>query len=192
MASACVFQDDSARSTVPAQDQYGRQPDTSQQEDHDLSDLLQELRILLQGVQVLTAFLIILPFSEGFGRLDQIEKWVYLATFVSSLTGLIFISAPAAQHRLQRPLRNENRVRFKHFATQMIVVGLAAFSVALVMASQLVSNEVVGFQPSLVVAGFVATLLGVVWWLIPVTAKLRRMAHLDDDQEDLRTPAAAR
>jgi hypothetical protein len=140
-------------------------------EDHDLSDLLQELRILLQGVQVLTAFLIVLPFSEGFVRIDQIEKWVYLATFVSSVTGLIFISAPAAQHRLQRPLRNHNRVRFKHFATRMILVGLAAFSLALVMAAQLVSNEVVGFQPSLVVAGIIAALIGTVWWVIPMASK---------------------
>jgi hypothetical protein len=140
-------------------------------EDHDLSDLLQELRILLQGVQVLTAFLIVLPFSEGFVRIDPIEKWVYLATFVSSVTGLIFISAPAAQHRLQRPLRDHNRARFKQFATRMILVGLAAFSVALVMAAQLVSNEVVGFRPSLVVAGIIAALIGTVWWVIPMAAK---------------------
>jgi len=145
-------------------------------EDHDLGDLLQELRILLQGVQVLTAFLIILPFSEGFARLDQIEKWVYLVTFMSSVTGLIFISAPAAQHRLQRPLRNLNRLHFKHFATRMILVGLAAFSIALVLAAQLVSNEVVGFGPSLGVAGVIASLIGVVWWLIPVMAKGQREA----------------
>lgn len=158
-------------------DERPRRPapiDRDTAEDHDLSDLLQELRILLQGVQVLTAFLIILPFSEGFARLDQIEKWVYLITFMSSVTGLIFISAPAAQHRLQRPLRNHNRVHFKHSATRMILVGLAAFSVALVLAAQLVSNEVVGFGPSLVVAGIIAGLIGVVWWLIPVLAKEQR------------------
>jgi hypothetical protein len=139
--------------------------------DHDLSDLLQELRILLQGAQVLTAFLIVLPFSEGFGQLDQIEKWVYLVTFMSSITGLVFISAPAAQHRLQRPLLD--RERFKHFATRMIVIGMAAFSIALILATQLVSNEVVGYGPSLVVALLVASLIGVVWWLIPMWSKAR-------------------
>jgi hypothetical protein len=146
--------------------------------DHDLSDLLQELRILLQGVQVLTAFLIILPFSEGFGRVDQIEKWVYLVTFMSSITGLVFISAPAAQHRLQRPLLN--RVRFKRFATRMILIGTAAFSIALVLSAQLVSNEVVGYWPSLFVALLVAGLIGVVWWLIPVWSKLQ--GHHQSDE----------
>jgi len=143
--------------------------DESEREDHDLSDLLQELRILLQGVQVLTAFLIVVPFSEGFARVDQFEKWVYLVTFVAAITGLVFISAPAAQHRLQRPLRN--RVGFKRFATRMILVGMGAFSVALTLAAQLVSNEVVGFRPSIVVAGFVAVLIGTVWWLLPMLRK---------------------
>lgn len=138
-------------------------------EDHDLSDMLQELRILLQGVQVLTAFLIVVPFSEGFARIDQVEKWVYLVTFVAAITGLVFVSAPAAQHRLQRPLRD--RIGFKHFATRMILVGMGAFSVALTLAAQLVSNEVVGFGPSIAVAGFVAVVIGTVWWLLPVLAK---------------------
>lgn len=140
-------------------------------EDQDLDDLLQELRILLQGIQVLTAFLIILPFSEGFGRIDQLEKWVYLVTFVASITGLVFVSAPAAQHRLQRPLRGDRRERFKRSATRMILIGVAAFSVALVLAAQLVSNEVAGFTPSLVVAAIIGALIGVVWWLIPVASK---------------------
>jgi amino acid transporter len=140
-------------------------------EDQDLDDLLQELRILLQGIQVLTAFLVILPFSEGFGRLDQLEKWVYLVTFVASLTGLVFVSAPAAQHRLRRPLRGERRDRFKRSATTMVLIGVAAFSVALVLAAQLVSNEVVGFTPSLIVAALIGALIGVVWWLIPVASK---------------------
>jgi hypothetical protein len=140
-------------------------------EDPDLGDLLQELRILLQGAQVLSAFLIILPFSEGFGRIDQVERWVYLFTFVSSLAGLIFISAPAAHHRLQRPLRD--REAFKRFATRMTLVGLGAISVALILAAQLVSNEVVGFGPSMVVAVMVAVLIGIFWWLMPILTRQR-------------------
>ena len=141
----------------------------SDAEDPDLNDLLQELRILLQGAQVLTAFLTIVPFSEGFSRLDEIERMVFLVTFVSSLAGLIFISAPAAQHRLQRPLND--RERFKRFATRMTLVGLGAISVALVLATQLVSNEVVGFRLSLGVSLVVAVLISLFWWLLPVLSR---------------------
>src|SRR5688500_16397699 len=100
-----------------------------QDDDHDeeeLADLHQEIRILQQGAQVLTAFLTILPFNEGFQRLDETQKWVFLATFLSSLVALIFFSAPAAQHRLARPLRD--REKFKNFATRMVIIGLFPMS----------------------------------------------------------------
>ena len=141
----------------------------SDADDPDLNDLLQEMRILLQGAQVLSAFLTILPFSEGFGRLDQVERMVFLVTFVSSLAALIFISAPAAQHRLQRPLKD--RERFKGFATRMTLIGLGMLSVALILAAQLVSNEVVGFTLSLAVSVVVAALIGVFWWMLPVLSR---------------------
>ena len=118
---------------------------------------------------MLSAFLTILPFSEGFGRLDQVERMVFLVTFVSSLAGLIFISAPAAQHRLQRPLKD--REGFKRFATRMTLVGLVAISVALILAAQLVSNEVVGFRLSIAVSLVVGVLIGVFWWILPVMSR---------------------
>ena len=52
----------------------------------DLSDLLSELRILLPGAQMLTAFLIILPFNGGFAKIVQAEKVVFLLTFFLSMT----------------------------------------------------------------------------------------------------------
>ena len=65
----------------------------------DLGDLLQEMRVLLQGAQVLTAFLVVLPFSAGFDDLSQAERWVYVATFALSVLSLVLFSAPAAQVR---------------------------------------------------------------------------------------------
>src|SRR5579883_1281215 len=84
---------------------------TGQSRWNDLTDLLQEQRILLQGSQVPTAFLVILPFQPGFGKIDLGEKWVYLITFVYALVSLIVFAAPAAQHRLERPLRDRDRFK---------------------------------------------------------------------------------
>jgi hypothetical protein len=153
------------------------QDSQAKDDDHDekdLNDLLQELRILLQGVQVLTAFLVILPFNQGFEKIEEIEKWVYLATFVCSVTGLVLFSAPAAHHRLVRPLMD--RVRFKEFATRMTIVGMVPSSLALVLATQLVVAQVLGNVPSLVVAAVIALLIGVFWWVLP-------LAHKEKEQE---------
>ena len=102
-------------------------PETAQQA-ADFGDLLQELRVLLQGAQVLTAFLIVLPFYSAFASLLPVEKWVYLVTFTCSLSSLILLSAPAAQHRLEWPLRD--RAHFKRFATRMVIIGLVPLSLA--------------------------------------------------------------
>ncbi len=138
-------------------------------DENELGDMLQELRILLQGLQVLTAFLIILPFNEGFSKIDQVEKWVYMTTFLCALTGLVLLSAPAAQHRLQRPLMD--RVRFKELATRMIIIGLIPSSVALVLATQLVIAQAVGLTESFVAAGLMTVLKGLLWWLLPLAHK---------------------
>jgi hypothetical protein len=144
----------------------------TQDDNHDeeeLSDLHQEIRILQQGAQVLTAFLTILPFNEGFQRLDETEKWVYLATFLSSLIALIFFSAPAAQHRLARPLRD--REKFKNFATRMVIIGLFPMSFALILSTQLVVSQVFGPLPAYITAGIVAALIAVVWFILPIARK---------------------
>ncbi|HSI35864.1 MAG: DUF6328 family protein [Phycisphaerae bacterium] len=151
---------------------------TDPQSDGDLGDMLQELRILLQGSQVLTGFLIVLPFAEGFGRIGPGEKWVFLATFVSALASLILFSSPAAHHRIERPL--VDRVRFKLFATRMILAGLIALSVALVLATQLVVAEVAGLTASLVGAACTAVAVIVIWWVLPLARKAtqdRRPPH---------------
>ena len=140
-------------------------------EEGSLNDMLQELRILLQGAQVLTAFLIILPFNQGFEKIHDFEKWVYTATFLCSITSMVFFSAPAAHHRLARPLMH--RELFKTFATRMILVGLVVLSFALILVTQLVVSQVIGSIVSIFVTAFVGLLILIIWWLFPLTYKER-------------------
>lgn len=137
--------------------------------DTDFSDLLQEIRILLNGVEVLTGFLIVLPFSEGFHRIIGTGRWVYLATFLCALTSVICFAAPAAQHRLMRPL--PDRIKFKKFATRLIVAGLVPFSVCLILCTQLVAEQVVGTQGARIVAGIAAVFLLAAWWVVPLVKR---------------------
>ena len=156
-----------ATDALPIRDGRADRPEASDWDDGDLGDLLQELRVLLPGSQTLTAFLVILPFNGGFSQIQDAEKLVYLATFLCSICALILFTAPAAQHRLQRPLRN--REQFKNNATRLIVIGLVPLSAALVLATQLVIAQVLDeVRISLVVAALVALLIGLVWWRYPL------------------------
>lgn len=134
-------------------------------DDGDLTDMLGEMRVLLPTAQLLSAFLITLPFTSGFAAIVTSEKRVFLATFVLSVASLILLSAPAVQHRLLRPLTN--RVRFKRFATRQIVAGSATLSLALVLATQLVLSAVFGHAVGNVAGGLVAALILLLWWVFP-------------------------
>lgn len=147
----------------------------------DLSDLLQELRVLLPGSQTLTAFLIILPFNGGFGQIRNEEQIVYVVTFLCSVLSLVLFTAPAAQHRLQRPLRD--REGFKTLATRLIVAGLVPLSIAIILATQLVISEVVALRWfSWAVAGVLAVPIGILWWLMPVRRQ-HRLEGLDQSRQ---------
>jgi hypothetical protein len=139
------------------------------QSDGDLSDMLQELRILLQGAQVMTAFLTILPFNETFANIVDREKWVFVATYACSLTGLILFSTPAAAHRIERPLRD--REKFKRFGTRMMIAGIVFLSATLVLGTQLVISQVLDERSGYIAAGMVAVLVLVLWWIVPLLRK---------------------
>ncbi len=142
-----------------------------------LTDMLNEMRVLLPGAQTLTAFLIIVPFNAGFQELSNTDRWVYVITFLCSLMSLLLFAAPAAHHRLERPLLD--REQFKNDATKFIVTGLGFLSVALVLATELVISRV--YPENFVswgVAGLVALLVLTVWWLMPRKQRQRMRERL--------------
>lgn len=135
-------------------------------QDGDLSDLINEVRVLLPGTTTLTAFLIILPFNADFVEVRDTQKVVYIITFLCSVMSLILFTAPAAHHRLQRPLRD--REGFKDTATKFVIAGLIPLSVTVTLATELVLAATTSI-PWLAwsVSALVALTILVIWWMIP-------------------------
>jgi hypothetical protein len=146
-------------------DQQNAQPGEDPDEDGDLTDMLGEMRVLLPGAQLLSAFLVTVPFNAGFATIVLSEKRVFLVTFILALSSLILLSAPAVQHRLIRPLRD--RARFKRFATRQIIAGSMALSLALVLATHLVLSQVFSNSVGMLAASLIAVLITLFWWILP-------------------------
>ncbi len=138
-------------------------------EDGDLSDMLSELRILLPGAQMLSAFLIILPFNGGARQVIEAHRYVFLVTFFFALTSLVLLSAPAIQHRLMRPLISKSR--FKRMASRQIVAGSCALGCAFILGTNLVLSTVFGTVVGIVGAFAIASLIGSVWMVLPLYLK---------------------
>lgn len=140
-------------------------PEAELSDEGDMTDLLGELRVLLPTAQLLSAFLITVPFMPGFAAIAYSEKYVFLATFMLAIGSLVLLSAPAVQHRLIRPL--SNRARFKAFASRQIVIGSVALAAALVSGTQLVLSTTFGHGVGTVAGAFIAALILAVWWWLP-------------------------
>ena len=159
------------------EDQQNRPTPTVQamdDDDGDLTDMLGELRVLLPTAQLLSAFLIAVPFAPGFKSIVQAEKNVFLATFMLSVAALVRFTAPAVQHRRMRPLRR--RADFKARASRQMLVGAALLAIALVLATQFVLSEVLGHTVGNVAAAVIGTLIGLMWLLVPLTWNRKQSA----------------
>lgn len=138
-------------------------------DDGDMTDMLGELRVLLPTAQLLSGFLIAVPFAAGFRTIIQAEKHVFLATFLLSMASLVLFTAPAVQHRLMRPLRQ--RARFKTLASRQMLTGAGLLSVALVLATQFVLSEVLGEPVANVAAAGIGVLIAAMWFTAPLLWK---------------------
>ena len=139
--------------------------------EEDLTDLLNEIRLLLPGTLLLVAFLIALPFNSGYTRVSQFDNAVYVALFLCATLSLLLFAAPAAQHRLMSPLRD--RAAFKRAVNRQVIVGLMPLSAAITLAAYLVISHVLSTLAAAIVAGIVALAIAMLWWVIPLNKRQR-------------------
>jgi Family of unknown function (DUF6328) len=125
--------------------------------DRELSELLQELRVAIPGVQVLFAFLLTIPFSQGFSKLDATERgFLGLCLVLAALaTGLLI--APSASHRLN--FRAGNKEWLLAHSNRLAIAGLLLLAMAICV-SMFVALAVVLDAPW----GVGIALLTVVWF----------------------------
>ncbi len=139
--------------------------------DREVIELLNELRVVLPGVQVLFAFLLILPFQPGFGDLTELERTVYLVAFLATTVSTVLLITPASYHRLR--FRAGDKLRMLHVSNRLVIAGMLCLAVAVTAAVFLIAEVLVGDMGALAIAGAVAGGLAVFWYAIPLSGKVR-------------------
>ena len=115
------------------------------------------------GVQLLTGFLLTLPFQQRFDILGEHMRMVYLATVGFSVGAVVLLVAPVAIHRLLfRRHRLQVLVSAAHRCALagIVLLGLAMIGMTAIIFAA-VSGRNVGFA-----AGACALALFTVFWLI--------------------------
>src|SRR5919201_4488054 len=88
----------------------GREETEEERLDRNLAELLQELRVAQTGVQVLFAFLLVLPFNNRFTEVSEYERGVYYATLLLAAAATLFLIVPSAHHRILFRLQEKRHV----------------------------------------------------------------------------------
>jgi L-cystine uptake protein TcyP (sodium:dicarboxylate symporter family) len=150
---------------------HGRQETPEQRSDRNWNELLQELRVMQTGVQILTGFLLTLPFQPRFADLTEYQRDLYLVIVVLSTATTGLAIAPVSMHRA---------LFRKHLKTQVVTAGdritrAALLLLALVVTgvTALVFDVVVGHTAGIVMGAVALVVLLALWALLPLVVKKR-------------------
>jgi hypothetical protein len=153
----------------------GRHETEKERLDRNLSELLQELRVALPGVQVLFAFLLTVPFQQNFSKATSFQKDVYLVTLLLTALASALLMAPSAYHRLE--FRQDDKKHIVFMANRFSVIGFAVLAAAMTSAVLLVTDYLFGATTSIIATvGAAVTLYGL-WYVAPLARRAKRAAE---------------
>jgi len=136
----------------------------------ELEELVQELRLALPGVQILFAFLLIVPFNNRFAQTDAFQRDVWFAALLLALAAVACLIAPTAYHRLR--FREDDKERLVTTGTRLAIAGLACLASSLTASTFFVTGFVFGDAGAAAVTALVAVVIGWLWFGLPLTRKL--------------------
>jgi len=144
--------------------------------------LLQELRVILPGVQVLLAFLLTAPFADRFPEMSEAETFAYGMALISAFLSVICLLTPAVFHRVGERTARGARLRW---GIRMTLAGLALLAVALMSALWSVTDFV--FASSWARGMFavaIVSLLGL-WVVLPIVVGRSSTTPATSDSQDV-------
>ncbi len=135
------------------------------------NELLQELRSLIPGANVLLGFLLAVSFTSQFDELDRAERWVYFATLASTAIAIALFMAPAAHHRLRFREGDKDHILLK--GNREAIAGTVASSLAFTGVLYLVTERIFGAPEAIAVSVAFFAFTAWRWWSFALLRTLR-------------------
>lgn len=157
----------------------GRTETEKERIDRELNELLQELRVAIPGVQVLFAFLLTIPFAQGFSKLESFERDVYFASLLFAAAATALLMSPTAYHRIH--FRGAEKERLVFTSNRLSIAGLLLLAIAMGLAVFVVASTMFDLTVGALVAAGVAGWFGWFWYGLPLSRRLgnEKRAHPD-------------
>ena len=143
----------------------------SERLNRELIELLNELRVALPGVQVLFAFLLTVPFTQRFAQLNDLQKDVYLAAFVSTAVGSALLIAPSAYHRIR--FRDYDKERMMQTSNRLAIAGTLFLAIGMTASVFFVTDFLFRTPLTALVTAVTVAVFVWFWYGLPLFRKLR-------------------
>jgi Family of unknown function (DUF6328) len=150
-----------------ARDGAARHETPAERLDRNLDELTGELRVVVTGVQVLFAFLLIVPFDAGFAHVGSFERSVYFVTLILAALAAVCTIAPSARHRFL--FRHDDKQHLVFSSNRVVIVGLAFLALAMCGCLLLTTTKLFGITAGVLTASFGAAPFALLWFAGPLS-----------------------
>jgi hypothetical protein len=151
----------------------GGRESPEQRRNRELIELLNELRVALPGVQVLFAFLLAIPFANGFPKLSQLDRDIYFVALVTTMLATALLITPSAYHRFT--FRQHDKEQLLETSNRLTIAGLGLLAIAMTCSIFVIADFLFKWPMTITVTALTAVVFGLFWYALP----LGRRAQLE-------------
>jgi len=136
--------------------------------DREWPEFLNEIRVVLPGVQLLFGFLLAAPFSDRFIAVEHSVQTIYLGCFLATATSCAFLIAPSVYHRLHWRRDVRDKEEMLRTCNRLAIIGEVLLAVAMTSAVYVVTSLVAGPTGALCVGAGAGLVIAILWFVLPL------------------------
>jgi hypothetical protein len=144
-----------------------------ERQNRQLTELLNELRVALPGVQMLFGFLLAVPFSQRFSAISSNQRLLYYMAFISAASASVCFIAPTSFHRIVWQ-RGKKAVLLR-VSNALAIAGTVCLAAAITTVVLFITSYLYGSSRAALAGGLILAALVSLWYLLPLAVRLRRM-----------------
>ncbi len=148
-----------------------REETTDETLDRNTMELLNELRVAGTGIQVMFAFLLVVPFNTGWKKTTSFERTDYFITLALVATAAFLLMAPPIQHRLL--FRHHEKRYLVTIGNRLAIAGMCFLALGFTGILVLLSAYVVGGLAPVVAGVLTFAFVGGLWFAVPLARRAR-------------------
>jgi hypothetical protein len=137
-----------------------------------MSELLNEIRVAMPGVQILFGFLLAVPFQQRFSQVTDFQQTVYFGTLICAAIAAAFLIAPSAYHRVM--FEQQDKPNIIRIGTAQFLIGLGAVAIAMNGAVMLVTDVLFDSGTVAITVALVASLYLTLWFGFGLYRRMRK------------------